>query len=71
MFKVQLHGSLDYQPPATRYCGSQMPQQQGLLGIPALPDELRRAYPPALAAVPIVTDYQVIKRSHALVPLAC
>lgn len=65
----RLHGSLGYQPPATRYCGSQSPQQHGLLGIPALPDELRQAYPPAPAATTIVTDYQLIKRSHALILL--
>jgi transposase InsO family protein len=67
----RLHGSLHYQPPATRYCGSQSPHLHGLLGIPALPDELQRAYPPLLSAGTVVTDYDLIKRSHALIPLVC
>jgi transposase InsO family protein len=67
----RLHGSLHYQPPATRYCGSRSPQQHGLLAIPDLPPALCQTYPPAATAVLPITDYQQIRRSHALLPVTC
>lgn len=65
----RLHGSLNYQPPAVRYAGGASPHRHGLLGIPGLPPDLCHAYPPAPDAVLAVTDFQQLKRSHALVPV--
>jgi transposase InsO family protein len=68
---VRLHGSLGYQPPATRYVGSVAPVQHGLAGIPDLPAELAAAYPPTQPIhIPLV-NAATVKRRFALVPVGC
>jgi transposase InsO family protein len=67
----RLHGSLAYQAPATRYGGGQTPHHHGLLGIPALPQALGDAYPPAPNCPTVLTDWPSLKRRRALAPLAC
>lgn len=68
---VRLHGSLGYQPPATRYVGSVAPVQHGLAGIPNLPAGLAAAYPPAQPIQVPLVNAATVKRRVALVPVGC
>jgi putative transposase len=65
----RLHGSLGYQPPATRYLGAPRLSNHGLAGLPFLLPALLDAFPPAEPLVP--PDPQALRRRYALTLVDC
>ncbi len=67
----RLHSSLGYQPPVTRYLGVPAIRGHGLAGIPALPEELVVAFPPAQPVTVLPVNAATVKRRFALVSVSC
>ena len=67
----RLHSSLGYQPPVTRYLGVPAIGGHGLAGIPALPQALVAAFPPAQPVAMWPVNAATIKQRFALVLISC
>lgn len=67
----RLHGSLDYQPPVTRYLGVEAIKDHGLAGLPFLPEELVNAFPPSQPMEVLLINARTIRQRFALVPISC
>ncbi len=68
---IRLHSSLGYQPPVTRYLGCAAVQGHGLAGIPGMPPDLVRAFPPAQPIIVPSVTAATVKQRFALVLVSC